>query len=214
VRARAAVDLFGLSLTLSVAGCAAFLSDDWRIVASDASLADDTSAADPGVVDAISSGDARAPGDSLSADGSAADRTEVEAEADIDAADGLDAVALDAARPADAAREDAPSGPADSAACTPFPPGTTYSAPAGCSGGLNQLPAPMYLWAVAPWGCSFGLGTTQSNTPVECQCQETYNCACVMAHRSEINLCTCPTCGPVAYSCAETAGVPRLVCPQ
>jgi hypothetical protein len=192
-------------LLLGAAGCPAFLSDDWHIVTSDATTTDDGGAGvvETGVPDAVDA-DAGADGDSVDVDASAADRGEASVAVDAP----TDVTLMDVV--ADVLAHSL----ADGGTCTPFPDGSTIAAPAGCSSGLNLLPAPAYVWAVAPWGCSFGLGTTQSNTPVECQCQESYNCACIMAHKDEINLCSCPTCAAVAYSCAETAGVPRLVCPQ
>jgi hypothetical protein len=201
--------LLGVVLPLATAGCPALLSDDWRIVAPDASVRPEGSgapSAETGIPDTVSM-DAQA--DDESADGAAGAVDDVEANVLVDRIDAPgDAAIIEAV--ADVVADS----PADGSICTPFPNGSTIGAPAGCSSGLNLLPAPTYIWAVAPWGCSFGLGTTQSNTPVECQCRESYNCACIMAHKGELNLCTCPTCAAVAYSCAETAGVPRLICPQ
>ena len=208
MRRRVAMGLAGFALSLGAAGCPAFLSDDWRIVSSDASVPDGARAnvTGPDAGDAISPPDTSGTGDSLSVDGRAGDRVEVDA-------------ALDALESVEAASVDAPIMLADGATCTSFPADAGYPEPPNCADhGPGILHPPAYLWAVAPWGCSYGLMDQDfSNTPVECQCQETYNCACVLAHKEAggaPNLCGSATSPPVDYGCTETAGVPALQCPR
>jgi hypothetical protein len=110
----------------------------------------------------------------------------------------------------------------DAGHCTAFPNGATLPVPEACRSllsketfdSLTPLPLPKYLWLISPNLCTYGLGFIQSDTPAACQCQETYNCACVMTHKGDVNFCGSPDGPPKMFTCVETAGVPRIVCPQ
>jgi hypothetical protein len=173
----------GALLLLGMIGCPQLLGDDWVVVSADGGSLDASGAALP-----ADGGDSAPTADAGAADALDANVT-VETTADASADAPADTLAADGA-------------------CTPFPDGATIHSPASCppitdtgedapppctpfpQGAAGYTPDDTTRLYPYPEPRAFALDVTQKsdvklvyagqNTPIQCQCKETYTCACLL----------------------------------
>jgi hypothetical protein len=110
----------------------------------------------------------------------------------------------DAAPDAGAREAEAPDAPPT---CTPIPPSSYH-----CQAVTIDSPTAFAYMMFNPVGTDGGgyRGCSAAETPIACQCEETFGCNCLLAHVDAPTLCQKP--GAVA-TCSFVNGAPEVSCP-
>lgn len=99
-------------------------------------------------------------------------------------------------------------------ACTPIPSSIThrgYCPPGAAPGNALDVSNFAAVWSptTLPDGAVY-IGCGGVATPIRCRCQETYDCACIMAQVDVVSTCQTAASGA---SCTMATGAPTLICP-
>ena len=96
-------------------------------------------------------------------------------------------------------------------ACTPLT--TTFPYPSGCGGSsVTTAITDQYFVLRLGVGSDGYPGCEEGMTPSQCQCQETYNCECILAHADYWqSACLTTVVGP--GTCSVSTGTPTVTCP-